>query len=167
MELADLEGGPELHVLDQAAEIAQRHLDRGTQVMPEGRGLGRLSMGLGDDQRVAVAPRGRQHRVDEIGRQRQGTVEARLEDDAEIRVVDVVAAAPGMQTAGEIRSQPAPQFAFDQEEEILDRPVIGQGRDVELAAIARAIAAASARARIPVSASITQWARSMLRKLSR
>jgi hypothetical protein len=85
--------------LHQALVVAQHHLDRGGEVMPERRGLGRLAMRIGDDQGFLLALGQRQRRRDQGAQLRREPVEPRLQRQLEQGVLDVVARAAGVQAA--------------------------------------------------------------------
>ena len=142
---AEIEQFARLH---QALMVAQHHLDRGAEIMAERRGLGRLAMGIGDDQRRLFALGQHQRGGDGGAQLLAEPVEPRLQCQLEQGVVDIVARAAGVQAAIVVRLQALAQFGLDQEEIILDLAGIDQCRRVDLA-LDREQSAGDARGRFP------------------
>ena len=103
----------------------------GAEVVAEGRGLGRLAVGIGDDQRVAFS-------ASALSMQRVGQVQqpapagrsaALAQRHLEQRVVHVVARPRGVQRAAEI-AEAAAQLGLDEEEVVLVLAGVGQRGDV-------------------------------------
>ena len=115
----------------QPVHVAQRQLDERGKIVAVGRGLRRLSVGIGDDDGFALALGDRQQCLDHRGvlgeKRRQPVLERQLEHG----VVDVVAASPGVQLAGDVDAQAADQLAFDIEEEILVLAGIDEAVEVD------------------------------------
>ena len=91
-----------------------------------------MAVGVGDDDGGLL----RLRLVDERARQRRGlfqqAVEALLQHHLEDGVIDVVAAAAGVQAPGEIGGQVLFQRVLDQEEQILDRAGVRGRFEVEV-----------------------------------
>ncbi len=117
--------------VQQTVHIAQRQFDERGEIVAVGRGLRRLSVRIGDDDGVALALGHRQQGLDHRGmlgeKRRQPVLQRQLEHG----VVDVVAAAPGVQLAGHLDAQTADQLGFDIEEEILVLAGIDEAVEVD------------------------------------
>ncbi len=87
--------------------VAQQHLDRGRQIVPESGRLGRLTVSVGDDQRRLLAVGERYGGVDQCAQLVREPVDAFLQRQLEQGVVDVVARAAGVQAAGVVRTRGA------------------------------------------------------------
>ncbi len=135
--------------LHQSLMVAQHHFDGSREVMAEGGRLGRLAMGIGDDQRRLLALGQVEGRGDQGAQQAGHMVEPRLEGELEQRVIDIVARAAGMEAPGIVGRQALLQLGLDQEEIIFDRAVIAQlGRvDLGIDSVERAGDAAGGGAR--------------------
>ena len=96
----------------------QRLHERRQQVAPGAR-LGRLAMGEGDDRRVPVPLGRRQHRIDQRQEVVGQPIEPVRQDQLEFGMVDVVAAAAGVQAPGEIGAELPGQLPLHMEEPVL------------------------------------------------
>ena len=115
----------------QPLHVAQRQLDERGEIMAIGGGLRRLAMGVGDDDGFTLAFGHGQQCVDHrgmLGEERRQTV---FQRQLEHRVVDVVAAAPGVQLAGDFDAQAADQLGLHVEEEILVLAGIDEAVEVD------------------------------------
>ena len=105
--------------VQQPIHVAQRQLDERREIVAIGRGLRRLAVRIRDDDGFALALGHGQQRLDHgemLGEERRQPV---LQRQLEHGVVDIVAAAPGMELARDFDAQPADQLGFDVKEEIL------------------------------------------------
>ena len=106
--------------VQQAVHVAQRQLDERGEIVAVGRRLRRLAVRIGDDDGFALALGDGEQGLDQREDARRAAPSSRsLSASLNTRVVDVVAAAPGMELAGDFDAQPADELALDVEEEVL------------------------------------------------
>jgi hypothetical protein len=119
--------------VEQAVDVAQRQLDERGEVVTVGRRLRRLAVRVGDDNRRAFPLRDGEQSLDQrevrVEERRQPSFKRKLEH----RVVDVVAATPGVQLAGDLDAQPTDELALDVEEEVLVLARVGEVLEIETA----------------------------------
>ena len=105
--------------LQQALGVAEQHLDQRAEVMPEGRGLGRLAVGVGEDERARLRARALDQGLDHIEQPACEGVKPFAQGKFEEGVVDVVARSAGVQAAGDIGIGPPGELTLHEEEQVL------------------------------------------------
>ena len=132
-------GGSHGAEIDQPArggkpgEVTQEDLECGRHVVPKSGGLGGLAVRIGDDQSVPLTPGESQHGARERAALCGERVYSPLQGELKNCMINVVAGAPDVQPASEIRPDAPSQHICASEEEVLKLTRIAQARWVELA----------------------------------
>ena len=151
--------------LQQPPGVAQQRLDQRAEIVAEGRRLGRLAVGVGEDERAPLE-RARSIRVSTTSSSRLARASSRSRRaELEQGVVDVVARAAGVQAAGDVGLDRFAAARVDHEEEqVLVLAGVGLrpgplARSLSISAKAFRMAATSVGVEQSLSASMTPCAR--------